>query len=643
MPGVNRFDTPAQYNPMDTYVPLPLKELMGSIEHNQKRTEVLEDATLKLGDQNLGSTLSYIDRPGFGRTNVSEISGAKKAQETMQGYKDRLNALVNHEGDPLDPIRRREIMKLSTDMRSFMSPEGVGGQAMAREKEYRQLESELHRAQIGDKPWLALPIRQELDRFIKDGGPINLGVSAMKGTDMAALSDDLMRSIGSNSKEFQTWGTDPFGNPALISSGRKEITEDKIRSTAHGLINGSDAGTELDAIQKHYTDLAREQGDENPEEFGLLKRTERYKQIEDGLVAKYKELATKDGIQVVGGDGPREVFDPALVSSIDDEIIETPDQFGVNSDYSSEYKAEMARLAESYRKNNPGWDNNSVSEYVQANIGSPSDYKLRRKKDGLDKWIETYNVRKIAPEWIYEGINYEKAEQMYNESMEALKSSAGKVITFKQGDINTYLGKYLGTTGSLQTIQNHRNPSEFFDLNTDKGKNYLKEITGWDLEDFKIELSNLRKSGNSEGIYIQGIPTNAQAGSIRVNVSNKKRKQGGMEVPLNMTLSNEFTKTMAVPQMLGQAYSRGVSTQSIYGGDGFIPVFAGSEGIEELKIEPFIRKNESGKYDYSPNFYLRTEDGTVKRLTQEEGIKYIEKSMGQSLVGANKTGQFQMK
>ena len=670
----NRFDTPAQYNPIDTYVPLPLQQLMGAVQYKQAQGDAAEDAALRLSEKQMGSVLKSIDRPGFGRTDVSDISGAREADEKMKSYNQRLSDLMSRGVDPSGPMFRRELAGLGSEMRQFFAPEGLGGQAMQRDAEYKQLQAALARAEIGDKPWLAGPIRKELDRFIKEGGPINTGVSAVKPIDMAITGDKLMNNIAPMVKEVTYPSVDKNGNTVMISTGRKEVSEDKIRAAANGLLNSSDIGNELNLIEEHFTDLMKENDpnvtDKEAAAYGAQKRNERYKELEDGLVAKYKELSEKSGISIVGGKGSTTENPNFNLASVPDHIISNPnykpDPRGINKD------KEILDDLEKNRKNwkdgvpptfgfNEWWNENKelVKEATLARgerwvEAEEKEKKLNWYKEGsfmANKWEGSIRNRMDSALNKFQedfGISVsetdpvkKRKEQLdaYNQTMESLKSTTGSIVTFDEKKIIPTVNSFLGRTFAYQTIQDADNPTVFYALNTDKGQEQIEKQTGLSWEEFVSKMDILREGREKSGISVVGHPTNAQAGSMRINITGKN----GQIKKINMTFTDDFKTAMQNPSTLGQAYARGLDSVEFAGGEGWIPIYMDSSTgkLEEARIKPGSSKNENtGKWEYDPILEIKDSSGkiTVKRGL---GVKsYIEQAYTKQLYMFAASGGF---
>ena len=395
--AVNRYDQPAQYNPIDTYVPLPFKELMSAIQYREGVGEQTTNAALKLGDLAVAETLDYVNDPIYGRRYVGDKSGSKEAKGFIEDINNRISELVSYEGDPSDPMYRRKIMKITNELQQAKSQQGILGKAEKTAADYKLLEESMRKAgSVQGSEWRARSIANELSRFQRDGGPLDTSLTVGSYVDRAKGSEQLVKGLEESviKRVGLKPGVDEFGQPTYYQTGseRVEITEDQIRNTAKGLIWNSEVGTDLrnqrDTIADTYMytnpDLSYAEAIKLADE----EIQKSYKEIEDSLVAKF--MTTKTANSLTFASGWRGIntgeFDPSLFSTIDDEIISNPDRFGVNKKYESEYAGERNRLVEEYRKKYGSSDLQSATQYADSILGSKENYKQNKKNQYPNFW-----------------------------------------------------------------------------------------------------------------------------------------------------------------------------------------------------------------------------------------------------------------
>lgn len=278
MSPVNRYDTPAQYEAVNTYVPIPFEQMAQAAAYRNKKADEQFERVLKLEEYNVAKGLENMMIPGTDKlVNVAEQSGLNAANKFVEDFNTRLSTISDRVGttDASDPSYTKEVMRLANELNQARSQTGVLGKAEQNATNYRIMqENILKNPDVQSNPWLAQNLISHLRDF--ESGKISSldpSVGIEKYEDLSVLTDDLIKGIAG---EFK-------GN-------MDQVSEDKIRQTALNFLPQSRVGQRISDIGEFYQKEAL-RGGANPEQAAQVaatKMSEVYNNLVNGAIHKYR-------------------------------------------------------------------------------------------------------------------------------------------------------------------------------------------------------------------------------------------------------------------------------------------------------------------------------------------------------------------
>ena len=164
---INAYDQPAQYQAVDTYVPIPFQEIMAAGMQKQRQYEEAENLTDKaFEDLESQSGLKYINAPGS--NTPIEVGDYQRVEDRKKYYTGVIDELVMNTPDKGSPMYRSKITNVIRQLRKDLSPEGTFGAARANYSTYSEMMKNIRESEdAANNPFLLQGKRQELLDFAK--------------------------------------------------------------------------------------------------------------------------------------------------------------------------------------------------------------------------------------------------------------------------------------------------------------------------------------------------------------------------------------------------------------------------------------------------------------------------------------------
>lgn len=156
--AISRFDSPAQAEFMQTYVPVPFEELMQAGAVQQQRWED-SDATAQ-EVQSIFGNIPSLSNVTLSSGEVLEVGNAKHVQAKVDEFQTRLDEISSNFSNKASVEHRSALKALITDLRKEQGSSGLFGrsaadvenyQAFIKSREDAKLGSKLHRATYSDE------------------------------------------------------------------------------------------------------------------------------------------------------------------------------------------------------------------------------------------------------------------------------------------------------------------------------------------------------------------------------------------------------------------------------------------------------------------------------------------------------------
>ena len=326
--AINRFDRPAQYNPIDTYVPIPFQEIAQAAAMRQRRADEVEGMESYLGDTS-SAAATGLDAVRLSTGELLPSTDLKGADEFTKEYNARLSTLADKlgTGDRSDPLYRREVMKLTNELKREMSSTGRLGRARQNAEQYKIMQKTLMDNQdaISKQPWLAAAYDRELKRFADSPGTmLQSGVGIGKFVDVNKIADELVS--GMEVMYEGSSGPQPIALGMMSSAMRHGVDKNRVAYVATNAVTTGQVGQSFAEQGQYLYERNLSSGMSNDEakikaEASIKAQQE---QLVNSLVAKYTQsTVTKD-----------DKFIPefwAKMMGYDPDAVLNPDKFGVGN------------------------------------------------------------------------------------------------------------------------------------------------------------------------------------------------------------------------------------------------------------------------------------------------------------------------
>lgn len=199
--AITRYDSPAQMQVMNTYVPIPFDALAQAGMQKQKRYEegLVMEEELGTGLDNV-KALDRVFVPGKGYV---EVGDAKAVKAKTDYFKNSINDIVLNYKDKSSPVYRAKILGLAREMKREFAPDGTIGRAMQNYSTYGDINKRLStNEELQGSPYLALGVARELEDYAassKEGVGYLAGQAAVgKDPKMNEKLTSLLSNLKSN-------------------------------------------------------------------------------------------------------------------------------------------------------------------------------------------------------------------------------------------------------------------------------------------------------------------------------------------------------------------------------------------------------------------------------------------------------------
>ena len=285
----NRYDSVAQYNPVDTYVPIPFQEISQAAQYRQKRADEIEATEVKLGDLAVAKGLDAVRLSNGELMKVNDLTDAKKF---VDDYNLKLTSIANKigTGDRSNPDYRREVLKLTSELKNALGSEGALGKATYNQEQYKQLQETLMKSadDISKQPWLAGQYDDELRRFASSpGSALQSGVGIGKYVDRVKDIDDLTKGMES---QFMGAGKPTVDENGVITySQSKGVSPTRIAEVVKNVMSTGNIGKSFQDEAIHLTKRYMRDGlDRDEAEAKAVKEvTGKQNDILNAMINKY--------------------------------------------------------------------------------------------------------------------------------------------------------------------------------------------------------------------------------------------------------------------------------------------------------------------------------------------------------------------
>lgn len=622
--AVNRYDTPAQYDPVNTYVPLPFPEMAQAVAYRNQRADETQGRLLELEDQAIASGLEQIRIPGTNEViDVSDASGLNEASRWANDYSSRLSTIGERVGttDMSDPAYRREAMRMARELREAKSPTGVLGRAEENLRNYNIIkENVLKNPDIERNPYLARNLINQLQSFASSDRPTLLnpdaGIDEYK--DLSSITDKYVQGIKPLLAEsYGGYGTDEQGNTVIKEGFLQEISPEKIRETATGMILSGEAGDVIRQQSAYFRDQLERTG-VDPETASV--RAEQYandilEQQVSSLISKYAFSTGRDDISVSRsgsganswnlGTNPTTLANPA-------ELREDYDPYNIKES-ESKVRKELGTLRSELQKvaADQGLTGREAKEYIDSRMPNEKELEDQYTNEALDRFRTDFNI---------EG-DYSKSElkDIYDQTMRDIGAVSTKIIQpsskHSEGFVDQYANNINAQSIVLMDSKDVKN-EDAKKLNPIGKDNPILDELGYSIEDFNNLFTN--RGGDEQGrknknaLKFVGYATDGpQSGMMAFDILDKKRKGKGEYRRVYITANEQLSDIMAESHILLDAFKTGNSANV-----NMLRPKADGSGLEKvnISINPGSYKTTSGQWKYSPEITI---DG------QKRDINYL--------------------
>ena len=552
--AISRFDTPADYKPINTYVPLPYQELALGLQSKQKRYDDNEETQYKLenliktvkADPNRQFMLKELDDEYFSKIDdlastihdkgdiryKSELRKIAGKFQTDERVKNLNTSYANYGKYQEDAMKNKEKMtdfydSYKQDAQSIeqMKKAGIAtptfnynGMLYKQDyvKDMDNLVGGIAKDGLAKEGYLTYPkghpqagelMINDYGQYTKNGNSWE-GVSAKKVKEIAKLSVDPF--LGKDSSRYfvdQLYGKQVNYNeltPEQQTNVRNVATQTMEHIAAKQIGGTSKQTTDLSNLSQYGTDKLKE---DSPI----------YSPSENGAV--FDNPNTIPPVVESGKPGslPRE-FNAAL----DKHMVES----GFENGYGERKINGVVQTPEEYSKK---WKT-TVKNFEQQ-------YKDNIHKETDDQY-ET--VKKLKPGYYKDKKEY---NQSLNEAVKKLKkvSLTGEIISKEQSEL-------------YDDILNRTKADKLYNV-AGVGEMTFNQI----LDEYKVSPEKVKILSNR--LYQDSVNPNQQGASIGVNISIDKGEGGSKVLSASTPINDNYTKRTAIVSKIGQnSIYKGVDT-----------------------------------------------------------------------------------
>src|SRR5690554_1721992 len=161
--AISRYDSPAQAEFMQTYVPVPFEELMQAGAVQQQRWEDSEAASQEV--QSIFGNIPSLSNVTLSTGEVLEVGNAKHVQAKVDEFQARLDEISSNFSNKASVEHRSALKALITDLRKEQGSSGLFGKSAADVAAWQQIQKQIEEAKLGSTPHRAVYSDLSLRQF----------------------------------------------------------------------------------------------------------------------------------------------------------------------------------------------------------------------------------------------------------------------------------------------------------------------------------------------------------------------------------------------------------------------------------------------------------------------------------------------
>lgn len=593
MAGINRFDSPAQYQAINTYVPIPFEQMAQAAIYRQNKAdqqgEKLDEA------YNKANNLRYI------KNSKDQL----KIEEVQRVIDDLSTKYSSPEYDMSDPMVQREIN--STINRTLNNQQIQSIQRSAEAYDMNEkLKAQLNASGKYNK------ILDEDPNLIEGGYDTETmgiyGYQTPAWEQYRPVAEDYFNNIKDSIL------TDAKGRMLTTGEGYNitGVDLDKIKSVAKSKITSfldSNAGKQQVKIARNRLeriygkDVVDEMSDDAIAYDTLLEVGEEY--IRKNLTGS-RTSSSSDGTNnafwdlpaTFEGDNVNQTWDPYNILNSSYDITKD-----TNSEIAIEYNSIPSDLDEEYVD-----ENGKVIRVAHSNEKTISNNKRRA---ALLNQYKNEKLQEFKTDFGIEGdYSQEELTQIYKDVSQDLQSLKSTIMSVPIDYARSLRLDYGNTihTREIQIFDENGNPiTNLGRIGNEEIDNQIKKLGFESTFEFTEKLSN----PDDKTFSVNGLsPSSNIPGSVTLKVYDKTKKGPGGKGFKKIVISpstQQQAATVPINNMI-KAYNKATPFESQYFPANFL--YADRPGASfKVKIQPKTGVNgsltkENGKWTYSPNLEI---------------------------------------
>lgn len=192
---ISRYDSPAQAEFMQTYVPVPFEELMQAGAVQQQRWEDSEATSQEV--QSIFGNIPSLSNVTLSSGEVLEVGNAKHVQAKVDEFQTRLDEISSNFSNKASVEHRSALKALITDLRKEQGSSGLFGKSAADVATWQQIQQQREEAKLGSTPHRAVYSDLSLRQFADAS---QRGYSQLSGTapilEDVNIAEELGKTLG---------------------------------------------------------------------------------------------------------------------------------------------------------------------------------------------------------------------------------------------------------------------------------------------------------------------------------------------------------------------------------------------------------------------------------------------------------------
>lgn len=593
MAGINRFDSPAQYQAINTYVPIPFEQMAQAAIYRQNKAdqqgEKLDEA------YNKANNLRYI------KNSKDQL----KIEEVQRVIDDLSTKYSSPEYDMSDPMVQREIN--STINRTLNNQQIQSIQRSAEAYDMNEkLKAQLNASGKYNK------ILDEDPNLIEGGYDTETmgiyGYQTPAWEQYRPVAEDYFNNIKDSIL------TDAKGRMLTTGEGYNitGVDLDKIKSVAKSKITSfldSNAGKQQVKIARNRLeriygkDVVDEMSDDAIAYDTLLEVGEEY--IRKNLTGSRTSSSSNgtnnpfwDLPATFEGDNVNQTWDPYNILNSSYDITKD-----TNSEIAIEYNSIPSDLDEEYVD-----ENGKVIRVAHSNEKTISNNKRRA---ALLNQYKNEKLQEFKTDFGIEGdYSQEELTQIYKDVSQDLQSLKSTIMSVPIDYARSLRLDYGNTihTREIQIFDENGNPiTNLGRIGNEEIDNQIKKLGFESTFEFTEKLSN----PDDKTFSVNGLsPSSNIPGSVTLKVYDKTKKGPGGKGFKKIVISPSTSQQAAIAPInnMIKAYNKATPFESQYFPANFL--YADRPGASfKVKIQPKTGVNgsltkENGKWTYSPNLEI---------------------------------------